>query len=243
MIFGMKKYCLILFFTVSLNSLFAQVRFGNIFQPKEDKLELNYSNPKTYEIAEIKVQGSKFLDENALISLTGLKVGDQISIPGDKVSNALTKLWKQGIIGDVAIYASKVENNKVFLILELKERPRLSRIILEGVNKTEQSELDDQIKLIRGRVLTDALIKNAEITVKKFLIEKGFMNAEVKVLQENDTILANSVLLKIQVDKKKKVKVHTITFYGNDNMSKGKLKKKDRRFDIEEHYFRKTMKE
>lgn len=204
----------------------AQVRFGDRFKPKDEKLELNYTNPKTYEIAEIKVIGSEFLDENALISISGLKVGDKIKIPGEGITNAIKKLWKQGIIGDVAIYASKVEENKIFLSIELVERPRLSRVVIEGVNKTQQGDLDDNIKLIRGRVLTDALIKNAELTVRKYMWEKGFLNASVDITQSKDTLLSNSVQLRIVVSKGKKVKVDRITFYGNDNYSKGKLKSK-----------------
>lgn len=217
------------FFTILIVALaiqsFAQIRFGNRFQPEKEQIELNYTNPKVFEIAEIKVVGSEFLDETALISISGLKVGDKIKIPGDGISSSIKKLWKQGIIGDVAIYSSKVEGNKVYLIIELTERPRLSRITVTGLSKTQQNELDDNIKLIRGRVLTDALVKNAELTVQKYLWEKGYLNAEIDIQQAKDSILSNSVQLLIDVQKGKKVKVNYITFYGNENFGKPKLKK------------------
>jgi len=236
--------------SILLSDTLAQVRFGRQFRSNQDddKLEINYTNPKEYEIAEINVRGAEFLDENALISLSGLKVGDKIKVPGEDITFAIRKLWSQGIIGDVSVVADKVENGQIYLTIVLKERPRLSNIVLDGINKTQQSDLNDKIKLIRGRVLTDALIKNAELTVKKYFIEKGYLNTEVKVSQLKDTLLANSVQLKITVDKKRKVKINEILFTGNkaftDNKLKNKMKNTNEkvRLDIISDLFNKLVK-
>ena len=97
---------------------FAQIRYGGDTAPKssDGNISMSYSNPQVYEIAEINVEGSEFLDSNALISISGLKVGDKIKIPGEHISSAIKKLWKQGLIGDIKVFASKVENGKVFLV-------------------------------------------------------------------------------------------------------------------------------
>jgi outer membrane protein insertion porin family len=218
-----------LFFCLFLLSLTAtsQVRFGGAFDrsPKK-KLDLNYSNPGEYEIQEIKVRGSQFLDENALISLSGLRVGDKIKIPGEAISGAIKKLWKQGIIGDVSISVLEVIGEKVILAIDLTERPRLSKITFEGISKSHQNELGEEIDLIRGRVLTDAIVKNAEITVKRYYQEKGFLNTDVKVQQIKDTILSNSVLLNIIVEKNSKVKIENVRFHGNTAYTDAKLRSK-----------------
>jgi outer membrane protein insertion porin family len=111
----------------------AQIVFG---KNKSDQagLNINYSSPQEFEIAEITVEGVEFLDNNALISLSGLRVGDKIKIPGDEISSAIKKLWKQGIIGDISIFANKVENGQVFLTINLSERPRLTKYKFIGVN-------------------------------------------------------------------------------------------------------------
>lgn len=187
-------------------------------------IDLNYTNPQEYEIAEITVSGVETLNTDALISISGLKVGDRITIPGDALSSAINKLWKQGIIGDAAIQVTKTEGDKVFLNLALSERPRLSRINISGVNKTQQKDIQDKIKTIRGRIVTDALIKNTELTVKKYYVEKGFLNSEVKVVPEKDTTQTNSVRLNIRVDKNKKVRIDQINFIGNENLADSRLK-------------------
>ncbi|MFY0650626.1 MAG: BamA/TamA family outer membrane protein [Cyclobacteriaceae bacterium] len=203
----------------------AQIRYGAA-KKKADGITLSYSNPQEFEIAEIEVEGSEFLDSNALISISGLKVGDKIKIPGDNITSAIKKLWKQGLIGDIKIYASKVEDGEVYLTISLSERPRLSKFKFSGITKSQESELREKINLIRGRVMTDAIIKNAELTVKKYFAEKGYLNTEVDITYVKDTVLNNNVVLDVGVDKKNKVKVHDINFYGDNNFSQARLKKK-----------------
>ncbi len=207
---------------------FAQIRYGGDTAPKssDGNISMSYSNPQVYEIAEINVEGSEFLDSNALISISGLKVGDKIKIPGEHISSAIKKLWKQGLIGDIKVFASKVENGKVFLTISLTERPRLSKFNFSGITKSQESEIREKINLIRGRVMTDAVIKNAELTVKKYFAEKGYLNTAVEINYVKDTIMNNNVVLEVAVDKKSKVKVHDINFYGDENFSSSKLKKK-----------------
>jgi outer membrane protein insertion porin family len=221
----MKKLTLILLLVGFSNIVWGQIRYNNFNQSETDD-EVSYGLPKQYEIEEIEISGAEYLDHNALISLTGLKIGDKIKIPGDDISSAIKKLWEQGLMGNVAIYATKLEFGKVSLRIELTERPRLSKIIYKGVTKTQEGDLDEDIQLIRGRVLTDAILKNAELTVKKFFVNKGFLNTEVNISRIQDTVTFNSVQLLIDVDKKKKVKIHNISFEGNNIISGSKLKKK-----------------
>jgi outer membrane protein insertion porin family len=223
----MKKIILITSIAIfTIIEVQAQVVFGRNQGNSQSGLTVNYSSPKEYEIAEIEVRGVQFLDNNALISLSGLRVGDKIKVPGDEISTAIKKLWKQGIVGNVSIFASKVEGDKIWLTIELTERPRLTKYVIEGVNKTKQGEIEDKIELIRGKVLTDVVIKNAELSVVRYMESKGYLNAKVKVVQQNDTILRNSAYLKISIEKGQKVKIRNIRFEGNENFTSAKLRGK-----------------
>ncbi len=199
---------------------------SNTSTKKDDKIALSYANPQEYEIAEIKVTGLETIDKNALISLSGLKVGDKIKIPSQITSNVIKKLWSRGIIGNVALYISKVEDGKVFLVLELTERPRLTRIFLKGVTKTQESDIKENLDLIKGKIVSDAVLKNAELTVKDYFVDKGFLNTEVRIEQKKDTIITSGVLLNIHVDKKSKVRIDRITFHGNEDILDDKLRSK-----------------
>ena len=219
-----RLFLLILGIQVSTITM-GQIVFGQD-RTSDNSISINYSSPKEYEIAGIEMKGIKYLDNNALISLSGLKVGDKIKIPGDQISSAVRKLWKQGIIGDLSIAASKIEGNQIYLVIELAERPRLTRYNFEGLTKSQQSEVEEDLELVRGRILTDVVIKNAELTVRRYLESKGFRNAQISLVQESDTLLGNSAVLRINVNRGKKVRVKEIVFNGNEAFDDVKLRGK-----------------
>lgn len=230
------------------NSAFGQIKLGlgnNTSTTKdEDKIAMSYANPREFEIADIEVTGLETIDKNALISLSGLKIGDKIRIPSQITSNAIKKLWNRGIIGNVALYISKVEGDKAYLVLELTERPRLTRIFLKGVNKTQESDIKEDLDLIKGKIVSDAVLKNAELTAKEYFVDKGFLNTEVHIEQQKDSLITNGVSLNIHVDKKSKVRIDRIYFEGNSDVPDDKLRAKFKktneklRFDVFQDGFR-----
>ncbi len=233
----MKKLLLIVVCYQLAVTAYSQLLFGrNRNNQQSQDVAINYSSPKEYEIAGIEVTGVEFLDNNALISLSGLKVGDKIKIPGDEISGALKKLWNQGIIGDITISASKIEGNQIYLVIELSERPRLTRYAFEGLNRTQEGEVEEDLELVRGRILTDVVVKNAELTVKKYLESKGYRNALIDVRQDRDTLLRNSAVLIISVDKGKKVKVQDIDFVGNEAFADSKLRSKLKKTGVRPYF-------
>ena len=190
---------------------------------------VNYQQPQEYEIADITVSGAQYLDKNALISISGLQVGDKILVPGPAISAAIQKLWSQGLLEDVRIYATKIELGKIYLNIELKELPRLTRYTFEGIPSTREKELDDEIELLRGRIITDALIKNTRLVVTNYFSNKGFRNVEVDIIPEVDSLITNGKSLRIVIDRGDKVHIDRINIIGNENFTdtrlKGKIKK------------------
>ena len=186
----------------------------------------DYGNPIEYTIGGIEVTGANVLDKNALISLSGLAVGQKVKIPGEEISNALKKLWKQGILGDVQINITKIEGNQVFLEIFLTERPRLSRYFFVDAPKGQVQTLSDQVNLVRGQVVTDVMIKNARNALKKHYQEKGFRNAEIRLVPQKDSIMSNSVMLNIYIDKKQKVKIEKLEIEGITAFKEKKIRRK-----------------
>ena len=181
--------------------------------------ELSYEQPKTYEIGGIEIKGVKFLSPEALIAYSGLKVGDKVEIPGLSISSAIKKLWEQGILGDIQIQIAKTETKPtgdfVFLDFVLKEKPRLSKFQIKGLKKSDADNIREKINLIRGKAINDAIIKATNNTIKRHFLDKGFFNTTVAITQEEDSAVANSVILKINVVKGKKVKIQEFIVEGN----------------------------
>ncbi|NDK54741.1 outer membrane protein assembly factor BamA [Pontibacter fetidus] len=216
----MTRCIWVLFFLLLAGTASSQV-LNNATQ----KSPVDYTQPREYRIGGITVSGASFLDPNALISVTGLKVGDEITVPGEDISQAIQKLWAQGIIGDVDVTISRIEGDQIFLDFHLKERPRLSRFTFSGINKSQQEALNDKISLQRGRTVNDATLNSTRTVIKNYFAEKSYLNAKVNMTQRPDSLLPNSVVLDIKIDKGPKVKIGEIDIVGNEAFSDRKLEK------------------
>lgn len=188
---------------------------------------VSYSIPAEYTIGGITVSGVKFLDPDLLVPLSGLRVGQTVSLPGDDIGKAIRKMWDQGLFTNVEIRIVKTIGVNVFLDIRVTERPRLSRFTFIGkVKKGEQDELREKIKLIGGRVLTENMKSNTINIIKNHYKDKGYLNAQVVLVEKPDTILVNSIVMEIRIDKGSKVKIGSIQFEGNEAVSNAKLRKK-----------------
>lgn len=202
------------------HDVFSQVQIGG------ENLELDYAHPKEYIISGIVVTGPKFLDETVLKNLSGLTVGDSISIPGEKITKAMDNLWKQGLFSDIKIVAQKIMGDQIFLEFQLQEKPRLSKFSFKGdVSKSDADKIREKINLERDRVITDYLISTTRNTVRDYYVDKGYLNTEVKVEQYADTAYQNKNIVTITVDHKEKVKIEKIIFHGTKEMKPGKLRR------------------
>ena len=218
------------FLSVLIVSLFcigishAQFRNNRAQTTTPTEPTLNYAAPQEYTIGGIEVTGLNVLDKNAMISLTGLKIGDKVKIPGDAIAGAIRKLWKHGLIGDATISVQKIEGTNVFLEIKLAERPRLTDFYFVGISKSRQTALKEDLSLIKGKIVNDATIRNAELAVKKHFVKKGFLNTTVKIGQDFDTLNRGGVRLKLDVDLKSKVRINEVQIVGNHEVPDAKLK-------------------
>lgn len=203
-----------------LNTVMAVAQSGG-----GDNIKIDYSKPKKYTIADITVTGVKYLNTTTLVNLSGLQVGQEIEVPGDDISKSLEKLWKHGLFGDVQIYVTKITDDKIYLNFELKERPRLSRVEFSGISKSQAEDLKDEVKLVRGIQITDDMVSSAVKRIREFYVKKGFHDVKVNVKQEEDTMMANTVILHFNVKKNSKVKIKHIEIEGNEVFSDGKIRR------------------
>ena len=193
--------------------------FGNAQVLLNSGDKISYSNPKFYEIGGITVSGTKNLDKTAISLLSGLTIGDNIQVPGDDISQAIKSLWDQDLFGDVKIFKTKTQGDKIFLDIQITELPRLSRFKFSGVSKSEADDLREDIGLYKERIVNDNLVQVTTNTIQDYFVDKGFLNAEIAVRQLPDSIFFNHVLLDISVKKKKRVKISTIEITGNKALS------------------------
>ncbi len=198
-------------------------------QSASDSLEVfDYSNPQEYEIGGITVSGAYFSDDNAIIGVSGLTVGDKIRIPGYDIPRAMKNLWRLRLFTDVQVLQTKTIGDVIFLELIVMERPRLSRFSYRGVKKSLHDDLNDEVNLylLRGGIVTENTKVNAAEAIRTFFVEKGFLDTSVDVEEITDTTRVNAVRLVFDVDRNDRVKIQDIVFVGNTAVKDRRLRKR-----------------
>jgi len=192
----------------------------------QEKQEIfDFMTSDDYIVGGVSVSGIRFLDTNALIGISGIRVGQEITIPGDALKMAVQKLWLQGLFSDVRISIAKVVSDSVYLDIFLQERPRISSVKYNGLKKSEQDDLVPKLNLPVGSQVTEFLTTNAAKIIKDHFIEKGFLNTSVDFVEKDDPDRPNNVILSVNVNKNEKVKIANITFVGNEYFQASKLRK------------------
>ena len=198
----------------------AQVVVGN------QEYDIDYLTPKMYEIGGITFSGAENYDTRMILLIAGLQVGDQIRVPGDKLATAVDRLWKQGLFEDVQIYITRIQADKIFFEIELKSRPKLAMFSFEGVKKSDDQKLREEMKIAVGDVVTENFLTTARNKIRAYYLEKGYTNVAVTTQTEKDTITENKegrVIVKFKVNTGKPVKIDSIIFEGNKEVSTNRL--------------------
>ena len=189
------------------------------------KPEISYAGtPRQCEIGGIAVEGVEGYEDYVLTSLSGLSVGQRISVPGNEITEAVNRYWKHGLFSKVSISADSIVGNKIYLRLSLGIRPRVSTINYIGVKKSEREDLEQKLGMVRGMSIHPNVIDRAKILAKKYFDEKGYKNAIIEIIQRDDVTNKNMVILDVNIDKKDKMKVRDIIIEGNQFLSDRKIK-------------------
>ena len=183
------------------------------------------SMPKTYEIAGLRVTGLQYYEDYIVIGYSGLAVGDRIEIPGNEITNAAKRFWRQGLFSKIQIKVEKICGDKAWLVFDLRQQPRISKIEYVGVKKGEKEDLETRLNLMPGNQITQNIVNRAEDIVAAYFKQKGFSNVDVRVRQTPDLSKENEMIVTIEIDKNEKIKVHKIYIDGNEVLSDNKIQR------------------
>lgn len=194
----------------------------------QDKIihpDINYAGtPRTVVIGGIAVSGVQGYEDYMLSGISGLSVGQTISVPGNDITDAVKRYWKHGLFSDVSISADSIVGNKIYLNIYLQTLPRVSEINYIGLKKSEREAMETKLGLLKGGQVTPNTISRAKFLAKKYFDDKGFNNADIDIMQRDDVSNKNSVILDVIVDKKAKMRIRHIEIVGNKALSDKKIK-------------------
>lgn len=188
--------------------------------------EIEYTTSRqTYEIADISVSGADGYEDFVIIGFSGLAVGDKIDVPGDQITKALKRFWKQGLFSDVKIKATKIEGKKIWIEICLTPRPRVSDITYNGLKKSELEDVEVKSGISKGSQITPNIVDRAKTVIRKYFDEKGFHNVDVQILQQEDHDRPGYVKVVVNINKKEKTKVGSIYITGNNALTHTQINK------------------
>ncbi|MBQ7870358.1 MAG: outer membrane protein assembly factor BamA [Prevotella sp.] len=210
------------FILLAMTTLFATQAKA---QEKIVNPDISYAGtPRQCEIGGLTTKGVEGYEDYVLTSLSGLEVGQQISVPGNEITEAIRRYWKHGLFSKVSITADSIVGSKIYLCVHLALRPRVSTINYNGLKKSEREDMEAKLGIMKGSQITPNMIDRAKILAKKYFDEKGYKNAEIEILQRDDVTGSNQVILDVNIDKKAKMKVRHIIIEGNENLKTSKIK-------------------
>ena len=194
----------------------------------QDKIQypdISYAGtPRSVTIGGIAVSGADGYEDYMLTGISGLSVGQQIDLPGDEITDAIKHYWKYGLFSEVSIAVDSLVQDKAYLHIHLQMRPRVSTINYVGLKKSERTDMEEKLGLLKGAQITPNMIDRAKILAKKYFDDNGFKNADIQIVQRDDVSQKNQVILDVIIDKKEKMKVRKIFIEGNHALSNTKIK-------------------
>lgn len=195
--------------------------------PSSDTIpEINYAYPVMREIAAIRFVGGEGYDPMVLNSISGLREGDLIEVPGIRISEAIRKFMQHGHFSSCKIYADKVEGNKIWLTVELTKHPRISSLTILGISKkSEKTEVEQKIGLRTGMQFSPNIERRTQKLIQRYYDEKGYNDMKSSIMVTPDLSKENFVHVEININKNNKTKITHIHFEGNESLSDNRLKR------------------
>lgn len=193
----------------------------------------------TYIINSIKVTGTQTYNTSTVVAFTGLQVGEEIVIPGERLSNVIKKLWEQNLFSDISFYITDIKGNLVDLELEIVELPKINEIEVTGLRKGKKKEFIKDNNLEKGTKITNNLLTNISNYIKEKQRDRGYLNAKIAIDSKpyRDTTGAEIARdLLINVDKGYRVKVASISFNGNEKYSDLKNRRAMKKTKVKRFY-------
>lgn len=213
------KYIVIVFVLYSFSLLSQE------FPTSIGDFEFNYQNPKEYELGPIQIEGAENFDHQAIKLISGLRQGKKITLPGNDITSAIKNLWNEGIFSTISISVSKEIAGVVYLKIVLSPRPKLSKFSFKGVTKREADKIREEISLFAGKTITENLVFQTKNKIRSFFREKAFLNVGVTISRVRDTLINESEIFVINIDKGQKVGIKKINISGNSDVKTWKLKR------------------
>ncbi|WP_369752582.1 outer membrane protein assembly factor [Flavobacterium sp. WC2409] len=208
----------------SIKAVLTLLLLGSFSQIKaQDRVP--FDQGKKYILADVAVTNNISFNKQTVVTFAGLQKGQEITIPGEEISAAIKKLGKLGLFDEISFYINRVENDSIYLDLDIKELPKLGQVKFVGIKKNKTEALIKDNGLTKSKVVNENLITTTRNYIENKYKKDGYFNTKVNINIIKDTTTINQVNMVVNIDKGDKVKISKIDFIGNEKISDKALRK------------------
>jgi outer membrane protein insertion porin family len=198
--------------------------FGSFSQIKAQE-RIPFDQGRKYILADVSVIGKISFNEQTVVTFSGLQKGQEITVPGEEISGAIKKLGKLGLFDEISFYVNRIENDSIYLDLDIIELPKLNEVKFVGIKKGKIEGLIKDNSLTKNKIVNENLITTTKNYIENKYKKEGYYNTKVTITTTADTTSTNQVNMLVRVDKGDKVKISKIEFEGNKQLSDATLRK------------------
>jgi outer membrane protein insertion porin family len=208
----------------TIKAVLTLVLLGSFSQMKAQE-RVPFDQGKKYILGNVKLTNKISFNDQTVVTFAGLEKGQKITIPGEEISAAIKKLGKLGLFDEISFYINRIENDSIYLDLDIKELPKLKEVKFVGVKKGKVEALIKDNSLTKGKVVNENLITTTKNYIENKYKKDGYYNTKVNINIVKDTATINQVKMLVTIDKGDKVKISAIDFTGNEKISDKALRK------------------
>ena len=207
----------------SIKALLSLVLLGSFSQIKaQDRVP--FDQGKKYILAKVELTNKLSFNDQTVVTFAGLQKGQEITVPGEEISAAIKKLGKLGLFDEIAFYINHIDNDSIYLDLDIKELPKLNDVKFVGVKKGKTETFIKDNGLTKGKVVNENLITTTKNYIENKYKKDGYFNTKTNINIVKDTSATNQVNMVVSVDKGDKIKISSIDFVGNSKLSDKNLR-------------------
>jgi outer membrane protein insertion porin family len=208
----------------SIKAVLTLLILGSFSQIKaQDRVP--FDQGKKYILADVVLTNKISFNDQTVVTFAGLEKGQEITVPGEQISNAIKKLGKLGLFDEISFYVNRIQNDSIYLDLEINELPKLANVKFVGIKKNKTDALIKDNGLTKSKVVNENLITTTKNYIENKYKKDGYYNTKVNINVVKDTSTVNQVNMVVNVDKGEKIKINEINFIGNEKISDRSLRK------------------
>jgi outer membrane protein insertion porin family len=208
----------------SIKAVLTLLILGSFSQVKAQE-KVPFDQGKKYILADVVLTNKISFNDQTVVTFAGLVKGQEITVPGEEISSAIKKLGKLGLFDEISFYINRIQNDSIYLDLEIKELPKLNNVKFVGIKKNKTDALIKDNSLTKSKVVNENLITTTKNYIENKYKKDGYYNTKVNINVVPDTATVNQVNMVVNVDKGEKIKIAEIDFIGNEKLSDKTLRK------------------